>query len=106
MGWDYFGGGLDLEDAGKILYKEVNGTKIAFLGYNYYDSVLNNPGPLAGANKSGANPYSEEKLKRDIEEAKKNAPCIKIIDEIDAVARRRGTGLGGCHDEREQTHNK
>lgn len=76
LGWDYFGGGLDLEDAGKILYKEVNGTKIAFLGYNYYDSVLNNPGPLAGANKSGANPYSEEKLKRDIEEAKKNADVV------------------------------
>ena len=76
LGWDYFGGGLDLEDARKILYKEVNGTKIAFLGYNYYDSILNNPGPLAGTNKSGANPYSEEKLKRDIEEAKKNADVV------------------------------
>ena len=76
LGWDYFGGGLDLEDAGKILYKEINGTRIAFLGYNYYDSMLNNPGPLAGTNKSGANPYSEEKLKRDIEEAKKNADVV------------------------------
>ena len=40
------------------------------------------------------------------EEAKHNAPCIVFIDEIDAVARRRGTGLGGGHDEREQTLNQ
>ena len=40
------------------------------------------------------------------EEAKKNSPCIVFIDEIDAVARRRGTGLGGSHDEREQTLNQ
>ena len=40
------------------------------------------------------------------EDAKKNAPCIVFIDEIDAVARRRGSGLGGGHDEREQTLNQ
>ena len=44
---------------------------------------------------------------RDLfEEAKKNAPCIVFIDEIDAVGRRRGTGMGGGHDEREQTLNQ
>ena len=46
-------------------------------------------------------------LVRDMfEQAKKNAPCIVFIDEIDAVGRHRGAGLGGGHDEREQTLNQ
>ena len=44
---------------------------------------------------------------RDLfEQAKRNAPCIVFIDEIDAVGRHRGAGLGGGHDEREQTLNQ
>lgn len=44
---------------------------------------------------------------RDLfEQAKKNAPCIVFIDEIDAVGRQRGAGLGGGHEEREQTLNQ
>lgn len=78
LGWDYFGGGLNSEDAQKILYKEVNGTKIAFVGYNYYDAMLNNWGPLAKEDSSGANPYSEEKLKRDVKEAKENADIVVV----------------------------
>lgn len=78
LGWDYFGGGLNIEDAEKILYKEVNGSKLAFVGYNYYDAILNNAGPLAGESKSGANAYSEEKMKRDIAEAKKNSDVVIV----------------------------
>lgn len=78
LGWRYFGGGLNSDDASKILYESVKGSKVAFLGYNYYDSMLNNHGPLAGPNKSGANSYSEEKLKKDIAEAKKNADIVIV----------------------------
>lgn len=46
------------------------------------------------------------RVRRFIPGSKKNAPCIVFIDEIDAVARRRGAGLGGSHDEREQTLNQ
>lgn len=78
LGMDYFGGGLNKEDASKILYKEVNGTKLAFLGYNYYDTLYNNVHALAGESTAGANWYSEEKLKKDIDEAKKNADVVTV----------------------------
>lgn len=78
LGIDYFGGGLNKEDASKILYEEVNGTKIAFMGYNYYDTYYNNTAPLAGETTAGANWYSEEKLKNDIATAKSNADIVIV----------------------------
>jgi hypothetical protein len=77
LGWDYFGGGLDKEDAQKILYKEVKGSKIAFVGYNYYDTMLNTLA-LAGESRAGANSYSVEKLENDIKEAKENADVVIV----------------------------
>ncbi len=79
-GFSYFGGGKDVNDAAKILYKEVNGTKLAFLGYGYFDS-LNGPTyrSLAQENYPGANYYDEEKLKTDIQTARENADFV-IVD--------------------------
>lgn len=77
MGWRYFGGGVNDEDASKILYEDVKGTKVAFLGYNFYDSMLNTAA-IAGKDRAGANYYSEEKMKRNIEEAKKNADVVIV----------------------------
>lgn len=74
----YFGGGLNEEDASKILYEEVNGSKMAFVGYNYYDTLYNNYAVLAGEDRAGANSYSEEKLKSDINEAKENADIVIV----------------------------
>jgi poly-gamma-glutamate synthesis protein (capsule biosynthesis protein) len=80
--WDYFGGGENLKEAQKILYKKINGTKIAFLGYNWYDVWLkeNNfhTAALAEENTPGANPYSEEQMKKDIEMAKQNADIVSV----------------------------
>jgi hypothetical protein len=77
-GMDYFGGGLDDEDASEILYEEVDGTTIAFLGYNYYDTMLGT-GAIATSSHAGANSYSESKLKSDIAEARENADIV-IVD--------------------------
>ncbi len=77
-GWDYYGGGKDIEDASKILYKEVNGTIIAFLGYNYYDTMLGTFA-LAGTTRAGSNSYSDTKMEQNIKEAKENADVV-IVD--------------------------
>jgi poly-gamma-glutamate synthesis protein (capsule biosynthesis protein) len=77
LGMRYFGGGLNSEDAGKILYEEVNGSIIAFVGYNYYDTILQSLA-LAGTQRAGANSYSEEKLREDIAEAKEKADVVIV----------------------------
>lgn len=78
LGWKYFGGGLNNEDASKILYEEVDGTKIAFIGYNWYDTTYKT-GAIAWDDSPGANEYSEEKMKANIAEAKANADVV-IVD--------------------------
>jgi poly-gamma-glutamate synthesis protein (capsule biosynthesis protein) len=74
----YFGGGLDTEDAAEILYEEVEGTTIAFIGYNYYDTMLGT-GAIASDSRSGANSYSVSKMESNIAEAKENADIV-IVD--------------------------
>jgi len=77
LGIGYFGGGVNIEDSEKILYREVKNSKIAFLGYNYYDTMLGT-GALAGENRAGANSYTEEKLEENIKEAKENADVVVV----------------------------
>ncbi len=77
LGMRYFGGGLDSEDASKILYEEVNGSTIAFVGYNYYDTMLGTLA-LAGTERAGANSYSVEKLRRDVAEANEKADVVIV----------------------------
>ena len=79
LGIHYFGGGLNAEDASKILYEEVKGTKIAFIGYNFYDTYYDNTYVLAGETTAGANSYSKEKMTKDISTAKENADIV-IVD--------------------------
>ena len=78
LGWRYFGGGLNATDASKILYEDVDGTKVAFLGYNYYDTMLNDA-EIAGDDTPGSNSYSVTKLASDIQTAKANADIV-IVD--------------------------
>jgi poly-gamma-glutamate synthesis protein (capsule biosynthesis protein) len=77
LGMRYFGGGLNSEDASKVLYEEVNGSTIAFVGYNYYDTMLGTLA-LAGTERAGANSYSVEKLRGDIAEAKEKADVVIV----------------------------
>jgi len=78
LGMDYFGGGLNDKDASKALVKEVKGSKVAFLGYNYYDTMLGT-GALAGPDRAGANSFSYDKMKKDIANAKQSADVV-IVD--------------------------
>jgi len=77
LGMRYFGGGLNTEDASKILYEEVNGNTIAFVGYNYYDTIYRSLA-LAGDSRAGANSYSSKKLESDIKTAKEKADIVII----------------------------
>ncbi|MBI2356939.1 CapA family protein [Candidatus Dojkabacteria bacterium] len=78
LGWGHFGGGVDSTDAAKFLIKEVKGNKVAFLGYNYYDT-MQGTGAVAGVGRAGANSFSFEKMDRDIKEARKVADVV-IVD--------------------------
>lgn len=78
-GMAYFGGGLNSEDARKPYVTEIDGTSIAFLGYNYYDSVMGSPTALAGENRAGANSYSEEKMEEDIKNIRDSVDIV-IVD--------------------------
>jgi len=77
LGWDYYGGGLNSTDAAKPLIKDIKGSKVAFLGYNYYDTMLGT-GALASSKNAGANSFSNEKMKKDIESIRKDVDTIII----------------------------
>lgn len=79
LGWSYFGGGLDSTDAAKILYKDIKDTKVAFLGYNYYDTVLGT-GAIATKSHAGANSWSAAKITRDVAAARKEGADVVIVD--------------------------
>jgi poly-gamma-glutamate synthesis protein (capsule biosynthesis protein) len=77
--YQYYGGGKNEEDAGKILYLDLDGFTLAFVGYAYFDS-LNGPEyvSLAYQDRPGANFFSQEKLERDIIQAKKEADFVIV----------------------------
>ena len=77
LGMRYFGGGLNKDDASEILYEEVNGSTVAFVGYNYYDTIYPSTA-LAAENRSGANSYSEEKMKNDVRNAREKADVVIV----------------------------
>ena len=77
-GMRYFGGGLNSQDASKILYEKIKDSTIAFVGYNYYDTIYPSLA-LAGENRSGANSYSDKKVKEDVEKARANGADIVIV---------------------------
>ncbi len=77
LGMRYFGGGLNREDASKILYEQIKGSTVAFVGYNYYDTIYESLA-LAGEQRAGSNSYSKEKLMRDIQEAKEKADTVIV----------------------------
>jgi len=79
MGWGYFGGGLNKDDAHKIFVKDINGLKVAFLGYNYYDTINNNVYALATSTHAGANRYNLDTIKQDIKKAHNLADFV-IVD--------------------------
>lgn len=78
LGWEYFGGGLNSTDAAKILYIDSKGTKLAFIGYDYYDT-MQGTGAIASKDRAGANSYSDKKMKANILEARQNADIV-IVD--------------------------
>jgi hypothetical protein len=77
LGMRYFGGGLDKEDASEILYEQVKGSTVAFIGYNYYDTIYPSVA-LAAENRAGANSYSDEKMKSNIEDARSKADIVIV----------------------------
>lgn len=77
LGWDYFGGGINSVDASKTLIKDIKGNKVAFLGYNYYDTILGS-GALASKNNAGANSFSYEKIKKDINSIRDSIDIIIV----------------------------
>ncbi len=77
LGWSYYGGGLNETDAAKPLVKDIKGSKVGFLGYNYYDT-MQGTGALASATRSGANSFSFEKMEKEIKELKKTVGTVIV----------------------------